>query len=126
MLAFAALAVDDPTETLDALTAGAELYAHPSPALTAAQAFAQATGMGALDGTPLAAVVVVHRDDSMWGTCCPQCFYPAGDLHADACDRSGAVMPHESVVRPIENLVGTRVGQPVVVPPRPPTPPASP
>lgn len=104
MLAFTALAVDDPTEALDALTIGAEVYPHPSPALTAAQAFAAATGLGSLDGTPVAAVVVVHRDDEMWGACCPACFRALGDVHAPACTGEGAVLPHEAVVRPIEQL----------------------
>lgn len=104
MLCFAALAVDDPSETVGALLDGAELYAHPAPALAKAQAHAAATGMGSLDGTVLAAVVVVHRDDEMWGAGCGRCFRGLGDVHAAACVQSGAVMPHEAVVRPLEQL----------------------
>jgi hypothetical protein len=118
VLAFAAIAVDDPTETLAALLEGAELYAHPSPALTAAQAFAGANGLGSSDRTPLAAVEVVFMDDGMWAACCGQCFHEVGDTHASVCDRDGGVMPHEAVVRPLENVVGTRSALPVG-PPRP-------
>lgn len=104
MLAFAALAVDDPMESLEALADGAELYAHPSPALSSAQALAAATGLAALDGTPVAAVVIVARDDEAWGACCARCYRAAGDVHAPGCTTSGPVMPHEAVVRPVEQL----------------------
>lgn len=104
MLAFAPLAVDDPTEALDALTIGAEVYAHPSPALARAQSLAQSSGMGEADGTPLAVVVILVRDDEAWGACCSRCFRAVGDLHAAECTADGAVMPHEAVVRPAEQL----------------------
>lgn len=110
MLAFAALAVDDPTEALDALTIGAELYAHPAPAQSAAQALAHASGLGSLDGTPLAAVVVVFRDDETWGACCPACYRAVGDVHACSSLNGRGVMPHEAVIRPAEQLTRSPVG----------------
>jgi hypothetical protein len=109
VLAFAALAVDDPAEPVDALLEGAEVYAHPSPAITAAQGMAAAAGLGSEDGTPLAVVVIVYRDEDAWGAGCARCFRPTGDVHAGACVRSGPVMPHESVVRPLEQLTRSPV-----------------
>lgn len=108
MLAFAVAAVDDPDEGITNATGGAELYAHPSPALSAAQGLAAATGLAALDGTPLVILVVVYCDDETWAPCCPICFTAVGDVHASVCDRTGGVMPHEAVVRPYENVIGTR------------------
>jgi hypothetical protein len=104
VLAFAAAAVDDPTEPLAAMAEGAEVYAHPAPALAAAQALAAASGIGALDGDPLGVVVVVFRDDETWGAGCGACFRPVGDVHVAGCVRTGPVMPHEAVVRPAEQL----------------------
>jgi hypothetical protein len=104
VLAFAALAVDDPTETIGTLFEGAELYAHPAPAQAAAQALAAADGMASLDGTVLAAVVVVFRDDETWGACCPACYRALGDVHACPSLAGRGVMPHEAVVRPAEQL----------------------
>lgn len=109
MLAFAALAVDDPTEPVGTLFEGAELYAHPAPAQTAAQALAAAGGMGSLDGTVLAAVVVVFRDDEMWGACCPACFRVVGDVHACQARAGAGVMPHEAVIRPAVQLTRSPV-----------------
>lgn len=111
MLAFAALAVDDPTETVGALFEGAEVYAHPAPAQAAAQALAAATGLASLDGTVLAAVVVVFRDDEAWGACCPACFRAVGDVHGCQGLAGRGVMPHEAVVRPREQLTRAPVAR---------------
>lgn len=74
------------------------LYAHPVPAMTAAQALAA-------DGQTPAAVVIFDLPDDEWASCCVRCYKRSGSTHELFCDAGrGPVMHASAVLRPAREV----------------------
>ena len=96
---------EDPAERLPVGADDPRTYAHPSPALTAAQAIADEHAADGETGTvALLAIVAVDPDD--FGACCPSCYAAQDTAHATSCpDGSGPVLVTSAVLRPVGEVV---------------------